>query len=88
MDELKMVKLFLVLAFAITVASQPLETIGTSGEATQTNQLWNWVEIGWEELMDFAKRIIGCNTEEEETTTSEYIFTIFFVEIEKMLLHI
>jgi len=70
MDGFKMVKLFLVLALAMTVASQPLETIGTSGEATQTNQLWNWVEVGWEELMDFAKRIIGCNTEEEETTTS------------------
>jgi len=57
-----MARLFLVLAFAMTVASQPLETIGTSGGATQTNQLWNWVEIGWEELMDFAKRFFGCNT--------------------------
>ena len=65
-----MVKLFLVLALAMTVASQPLETIATSGEATQTNQLWNWVEIGWEELMDFGKRFFGSNT-------SEYIYTIY-----------
>jgi len=62
MNGFKMVKLFLVLALAMTVASQPLETIGTSGGATQTNQLWNWVEIGWEELMDFANQFFGCNT--------------------------
>ena len=78
-----MVKLFLVLALAMTVASQPLETIGTSGEATQTNQLWNWVEIGWEELMDFAKRFFGCNT-------SEYIYTIYFflTKLEKVIAYL
>ena len=82
MDGFKMVKLFLVLALAMTVASQPLETIGTSGEATQTNQLWNWVEIGWEELMDFAKRFFGCNT-------SEYIYTIFFLtKLEKVIAYL
>ena len=63
----------------MTVASQPLETIGTSGGATQTNQLWNWVEVGWEELMDFAKRLFGCNTEEEETTTSEHIIVYTYL---------
>jgi len=57
-----MVKLFLVLALAMTVASQPLETVGTSGEATQTNQLWNWVQDPWEAFMEFAKQFFGCNT--------------------------
>jgi len=62
MDGFKMVKLFLVLALAMTVASQPLETVGTSGEATQTNQLWNWVQDPWEAFMEFAKQFFGCNT--------------------------
>jgi len=62
MDGFKMVKLFLVLAFTMTVASQPLETIGTSGEATQSNQLWKWVQDPWEAFMEFAKQFLDSNT--------------------------
>ena len=38
MDGLKMVRLFLVLALAMTVGSQPLEAIVTSGGASLSTQ--------------------------------------------------
>ena len=72
-----MVKLFLVLALAMTVASQPLDTIATSGGATLTTQLWNWAQVGIEALLELAKRFLDSNTEEEDIT-SEHIFTILF----------
>ena len=72
MDGFKMVKLFLVLALVMTVASQPLETIGTSGGATLTTQLLNWAQFGLEAIVEYAKQFFGCNT-------SEHIFTILFL---------
>ena len=68
-----MVKLFLVLALAMTVASQPLETVATSGGATLTTQLLNWAQFGLEAIMVYAKQFFGCNT-------SEHIFTILFFD--------
>merc|ERR1712062_970594 len=69
MDGFKMARLFLVLALAMTVASQPLETIGTSGGATLTTQLWNWAQVGLEALLELAKRFLDSNTEEEDITS-------------------
>merc|ERR1711953_1596199 len=62
---LNMVRLFLALALAITVASQPLETIATSGGATLTTQLWNWAQVGLEAFLQLVRRSFR-----EETTTS------------------
>ena len=60
-----MVRLFLALALAITVASQPLDTIATSGGATLTTQLWNWAQVGLEAFLQLVRRSFR-----EETTTS------------------
>ena len=72
MNGLKMARLFLVLGFAITVSSQPLETVATSGGATLTTQLLNWAQFGLEAIVEYAKQFFGCNT-------SEHIFTILFL---------
>merc|ERR1711953_1144321 len=69
MNGLKMVRLFLVLAFAMTVASQPLETIGTSGGATLTTQLWNWAQVGLEAFLEYVRRSFDPQTDEENTTS-------------------
>ena len=63
-----MVKLFLVLALAMTVASQPLETIGTSGGATLTTQLLNWAQVGLEAFFEYVRQSFR-----EENTTSKHI---------------
>ena len=68
MDGFKMVKLFLVLALAMTVASQPLETVATSGGATLTTQLLNWAQVGLEAFVEFVRRSFR-----EENTTSKHI---------------
>ena len=71
-----MVRLFLILALAMTVASQPLESIATSGGTTLSTQLLNWVQVGVEAFLVW----VGFNTAEDTTqycclnTTSEYIF--------------
>ena len=76
MNGLKMVRLFLILALAMTVASQPLETIATSGGVTLSTQLLNWAQVGVEAFLVW----VGFNTEEDVTqycclnTTSEYKF--------------
>ena len=72
---LNIVRLFLALALAMTVASQPLETIGTSGGATLTTQLLNWAQVGFEAFLEWAKKGFGLSTD-EENTTSEHIFYI------------
>ena len=72
MDGLKMVRLFLALTLAMTVASQPLETIATSGRATLTTQLWNWAQVGLEAFLEYVRRSFGPDTD-EENTTSEHI---------------
>ena len=83
MNGLKMVRLFLILALAMTVASQPLETIATSGGVTLSTQLLNWAQVGVEAFLVW----VGYNTEEDVTqycclnTSSEYI--IFFTKIGK-----
>ena len=71
-----MVRLFLVLAFAMSVASQPLENIGG---ATLSTHFLNWAQVGFEAFLEWAKRGFRLNTDEENTTTttnepSEYIF--------------
>ena len=71
MDGLKMVKLFLALALAMSVASQPLDTVATSGAATLSTQFLNWVQVGFEAFMVWARQGFGLNTDEENTTASE-----------------
>jgi len=63
-----MVRLFLTLALAMTVASQPLETVATSGGATMSTQFLNWAQVGFEAFLAWAQRGFGHNTEEEKTT--------------------
>ena len=88
MDGLKMVKLFLALALAMSVASQPLDTVATSGAATLSTQFFNWAQMGFEAFLVWARQGFGLNTDEENTTTSEctyfkmteaayYYFTLF-----------
>ena len=71
MDGLKMVKLFLALALAMCVASQPLDTVATSGAATLSTQFLNWVQVGFEAFLVWARQGFGLNTDEENTTASE-----------------
>ena len=73
MNGLKTVRLFLVLALAMTVASQPLETIATSGGVTLSTQLLNWAQVGFEAFLEWAKKGFGRSTD-EENATSEPIF--------------
>ena len=63
-----MARLFLALALAITVSSQPLETVATSGGATLTTQLLNWAQVGLEAFVEFVRRSFR-----EENTTSKHI---------------
>ena len=72
MDGFKMATLFLALALAMTVASQPLETIATSGGATLSNQLLNWAQVGLEAFLEYVRRSFDPQTD-EENTTSEHI---------------
>ena len=73
MDGLKMARLFLALILAMSVTSQPLETIATSGGATMSTQFLNWAQVGFEAFLEWAKRGFGINTD-DENTTSEYFF--------------
>ena len=79
MDGLKMVRLFLALALSMTVASQPLETIATSGGVTLSTQLLNWAQVGFEAFLEWAKKGFGISTD-EENTTSEHIFSILYCQ--------
>merc|ERR1711860_365616 len=67
MDGLKMVKLFLAFALAMSVASQPLDTVATSGAATLSTQFLNWVQGGFEAFLVWARQGYG---EEKNTTTA------------------
>jgi len=69
MNGLKTVRLFLVLALAMTVGSQPLEAIVTSGGASLSTQLLNWAQVGFEAFLEWAKKGFGISTDEENTTT-------------------
>ena len=68
-----MLRLFLVLTLAMTVASQPLEAIATSGGASLSTQLLNWAQVGFEAFLEWAKQGFGINTA-DENTTSEHFF--------------
>ena len=68
MNGLKTVRLFLVLALAMTVGSQPLEAIATSGGASLSTQLLNWAQVGLEAFVEFVRRSFR-----EENTTSKHI---------------
>jgi len=72
MDGLKTVRLFLVLALAMTVGSQPLEAIATSGGASLATQLLNWAQFGVEAFLVW----FGFDID-KENATSEYIVSIF-----------
>ena len=87
MNGLKTVRLFLVLALAMTVASQPLETIATSGGVTLSTQLLNWAQVGFEAFLEWAKKGFSLSSD-EENTTSEHIFyiTLLLTKIGKFLL--
>ena len=68
-----MVRLFIALALAMTVASQPLDTIATSGGASLSTQFLNWAQVGFEAFLEWAKQGFGINTA-DENTTSEHFF--------------
>ena len=68
-----MVRLFLALALAMTVASQPLENIATSGGVALSTQLLNWGQAGFEAFLEWAKKGFALSTD-EENTSSEPIF--------------
>merc|ERR1711860_4802 len=76
MDGLKMVKLFLALALAMCVASQPLDTVATSGAATLSTQFLNWAQVGFEAFLVWARQGFGLNTDEENTTTITQILVV------------
>ena len=84
MDGLKTVRLFLVLALAMTVGSQPLEAIATSGGASLSTQLLNWAQVGFEAFLEWAKKGFGLSTD-EENTTSEYIVSIFPPKLQNVI---
>ena len=67
-----MVRIFLALTLAMSVASQPLDNIATSGAATLSTQVLNWAQIGFEAFLEWAKRGFGLCT--EENTTCECTF--------------
>ena len=83
-----MARLFLALALAMSVTSQPIETAAMSGGATLSTQLLNWAQVGFEAFLEWAKRGFGINTEEENTTSECTYFTIFLRQNWKMVLHI
>ena len=88
MDGLKMARLFLALALAMSVTSQPIETAAMSGGATLSTQLLNWVQVGFQAFLEWAKRGFGINTEEENTTSECTFFTLLLRQNWKILLHI
>ena len=79
MDGLKMVRIFLALTLAMSVASQPLDNIPTSGAATMSTQVLNWAQVGFEAFLEWAKRGFGLCTEEENTITSKCRFFTSFL---------
>ena len=86
MNGLKMTRLFLALALSMTVASQPLETIATSGGASLSTQLLNWAQVGFEAFLEWAKKGFGLTTEEENTTSEHIFFNIISPKLEFSLL--
>ena len=79
MDGLKMARLFLALALAMSVTSQPIETDAISGGATVSTQLLNWVQVGFEAFLEWAKRGFGLCTEDENTSSEYTFFTLFLL---------
>ena len=79
MDGLKMVRIFLALTLAMSVASQPLDNIATAGTATLSTQVLNWAQVGFEAFLEWAKRGFGLCTDEENTTTSKCRFFASFL---------
>ena len=78
MNGLKMARLFLALALSMTVASQPLETITTSGGVTLSTQLLNWAQVGFEAFLEWAKKGFGISTDEENTTSKHIFYNILW----------
>merc|ERR1711860_269054 len=76
MDGPKMVRIFLALTLAMSVASQPLDNIATSGAATLSTQVLNWAQVGFEAFLEWAKRGFGLCTDEEHTTTRPRILVV------------
>ena len=88
MDGLKMVRLFLVLALAMTVGSQPLEAIATSGGASLSTQLLNWAQVGFEAFMEWAKKGFGLSTDKENMTSEHIFYNILYSFIYLISLHL
>ena len=65
-----MARLFSALILAMSVTSQPLETIATSGGATLSTQFLNWAQVGFEVFLVWVRQGLGIKTEEVTTTTS------------------
>ena len=63
-------RLFFILLLTIAVASQPLETIATSDEATLLTQFLDWAQVGFEAFIVWTRQGFGLKTEEIPTTTS------------------
>merc|ERR1711860_15272 len=58
------------------VASQPLDTVATSGAATLSTQFLNWAQVGFEAFLVWARQGFGLNTDEENTTTIPRILVV------------
>merc|ERR1711860_489108 len=72
----KMVRIFLALTLAMSVASQPLDNLATSGTATLSTQFFNWVQMGFEAFLVWARQGFGLNTDEENTTAITRILVV------------
>merc|ERR1711860_94945 len=58
------------------VASQPLDTVATSGAATLSTQFFNWAQMGFEAFLVWARQGFGLNTDEENTTAIPRILVV------------
>ena len=83
-----MARLFLALALAMTVASQPLETIATSGGATMSTQFLNWAQVGFEAFLEWAKQGFGLSTDKENTTSEHIFYNILYSFVYLISLHL
>ena len=83
-----MARLFLALALAMTVASQPLETIATSGGATLSTQFLNWAQVGFEAFLEWAKQGFGLSTDKENTTSEHIFYNILYSFVYLISLHL
>ena len=82
-----MARLFLALILAMSVTSQPLETIATSGGATLSTQFLNWAQVGFEAFLEWAKQGFGLSTDKENMTSEHIFYNILYSFIYLISLH-